>query len=476
MREAPRLAQQYRELEILNEIAGALNESVSLADSLGATLSRVAEFLNLQAGWVWLFNETTGQPYLAAAQNLPAALAEYPERMAGSCYCLGAFRRGALRNAANVFACSRLEWLTEGTAGLRFHASVPLHARGKRLGVMNVASTEWRELSTCELRLLHTIGEMLGVAIERSRLFEQSARTGATEERNRLAREIHDTLAQGLAATALQLETVDALLELDPTRIDEDDLARARAAVRRALQLTRQNLDDTRRSVLDLRPAPLEGRSLVDALRALCQELTQDQRRHDAGTSANGAVHSADTGHPTDTSHPAAVGHSSNPSPRIDFQARGETRPIPARLEAGVYRIAREALANALRHAAATNIVVQLVITAERIQLIVEDDGRGFETDGYSFDLCANAPQTDDRAAHFGVAGMYERARLLDGELTLQSAPGEGTRVEAVIPLEPSAHALRAGQKAPTSLPDPASSAAHPAPDEATCPARGRPL
>ena len=168
--------------------------------------------------------------------------------MEGNCQCLASYRRGDLDRAANVLTCSRLEWLTEGTAGLRFHACIPLHARGKKLGVMNVASSEWRELSSCDLDTLHTIGEMLGVAIERSRLYERSMAAGAAEERNRLAREIHDTLVQGLAAIALRLETAEALLDAGA------ELDRIREAVHQALLTTRKNLDDTRRSVLDLDP------------------------------------------------------------------------------------------------------------------------------------------------------------------------------------------------------------------------------
>jgi two-component system NarL family sensor kinase len=406
-RDSPR---QYQDVEVLNEIAGALNASVSITTSLDATLARVAHLLGLRAGWVWLLDEATGEPYLAAAQNLPAALADYPRRMEGNCFCLTALARGELRDAANIVTCSRLQWLSEGTAGLRFHASIPLQARGKTLGVMNLASTEWRELSTRELRLLHVIGDMLGVAIERSRLFERSTRAGASEERNRLAREIHDTLAQGLAATTLQLETVDALLDTDPRRMTPDDVARTRAAVRRALQLTRQSLEDARRSVLDLRPAPLEGRTLAEALRALCQERSDDDA-----------------------------------PPRIRFHARDGSRPLSARLEAGLYRIAQEALANALRHAAARNIAVSLASDPEMITLTIEDDGCGFETDGCTFEVCLHAPRPEDRSAHFGVVGMYERARLLGGKLILQSTPGQGTRVQAIVPLEAVATAELAG-------------------------------
>jgi hypothetical protein len=151
--------------------------------------------------------------------------------------------------------------LVEQGNGHTLRASIPLYASSNtRLGALNVASRCWRELSPEELRLLYTVGDLLSIAIERARLFEQSAQLGASEERNRLARELHDTLAQGLAAIALQLESAEALLEAgtDPKRL--------RRALTQALGLTRANLEEVRRSVLDLRAAPLEGRTLAAAL------------------------------------------------------------------------------------------------------------------------------------------------------------------------------------------------------------------
>src|SRR3712207_8488638 len=118
---------------------------------------------------------------------------------------------------------------------------------------MNVASPDWRSLSPEDLQLLYTAGDLLSIAVERARLFARGTRLGAVEERNRLAREIHDTLAQGLTATALQLESADALLAASSEGAHEP--------LHRALSLTRSNLEEARRSVLDLRAAPLEGRS-----------------------------------------------------------------------------------------------------------------------------------------------------------------------------------------------------------------------
>ena len=107
--------------------------------------------------------------------------------MEGRCYCLDTFRNGDMKGAANVnvVTCSRLQNLVEGTDGLRYHASIPLYAQKKKMGVLNVASRTWRKLSSEDLQLLNTIGDLLSIAVERARLFDQSVQSGAADERYR---------------------------------------------------------------------------------------------------------------------------------------------------------------------------------------------------------------------------------------------------------------------------------------------------
>jgi two-component system NarL family sensor kinase len=246
---------------------------------------------------------------------------------------------------------------------------------------MNLASPGWRSLSPEDLQLLYTVGDLLSIAVERARLFARSARLGAVEERNRLAREIHDTLAQSLTATTLQLESADALLDAGSSP------EKAREPLLRALSLTQSNLEEARRSVLDLRAAPLEGRSLSRALRVLVERWEAE-----TGTAAR-------------------------------YRAINGGRPLPPRVEVALYRICQEALTNVARHAEAGRADVQLVATPGQIRLVVEDDGRGFDV--------SNMPE--DR---HGLVGMNERAKMLGGRLEIRSNPGAGTRIEATVPLE----------------------------------------
>jgi two-component system NarL family sensor kinase len=279
----------------------------------------------------------------------------------------------------NVVTCSRLKSLVDGTDGLRYHASIPLYAGEEKLGVLNVASPDWRELSPGDLRLLHTVGDMLSIAVERARLFGKSARLGALEERNRLAREIHDTLAQGLTAVALQLESADAMLETGtgPERV--------RQTVQQALSLTRANLEEARRSVLDLRAAPLEGRSLEAALAILAKKQASE-----AGF-------------------------------KVRFEAVGGNRPLLVRTEVGLYRIAQEALSNIVQHAQAAHVFLRLSITTTEVTMIIEDDGQGFDP----AEIAKN---------RYGLIGMNERVSLLGGQLHIESGPGAGTRLVVTIP------------------------------------------
>jgi two-component system, NarL family, sensor kinase len=374
-----------RELGILNAVSAALNSSPDVRRALEQTLSLVAELLGLRTGWVWLLDQETNRFYDAAERELPPYLQERV-RMAGRrrCWCIDGFRDGELTPSnIDVMECSRLQPAFRGNsaalaAGLRYHASIPLYFQDKPLGIMNVTGPEWRELTAEELRLLSTIASQVGIAIERARLAEDATRLARAEERTRIAREIHDTLAQGLTAIALNIESAMNRLE---TRPDQ-----ARESLGRALTMARENLEEARRSVIELRTeSRLEGKPLVEALAGLARSFTSD------------------TG------------------VQVRLQA-SPTQRLPLRTEAELFRIAQEALTNVRKHARASEVELALRRHGATLNLSVQDDGRGF---------AARAHHPDSH----GVVGMRERARLLGGRLEIRSTPGKGTRVVARVPM-----------------------------------------
>lgn len=379
----------YLALQVVNAVAETLADADDTRQALEQTLSLIAERLDLHTGWVWLLDADTGRYYNAAAHDLPPYLQE-PVHMTGElCWCLEAFAAGRLdpRNIG-ILQCSRLREASmrgcaEAARGLHAHASIPLYFRDRPLGVLNVAAPEGRDLMPEELGLLSAIAAQVGVALERARLSEEQARLVRAEERTRLAREIHDTLAQGLTGIGLHLEGALNRLETDP--------ARARERVERALTLTREALEEARRSVLHLRAAPLDGRSLPDALSALLRDFT------------------ADTGI------------------RARSQIGAGIPVLPPRMEGELYRILQEALANVRTHATgATEVTVSLDSTVDTIRLIIVDNGPGFPT---------GRPTV--REGGQGISGMRERIRALGGTLRLQGRTRQGVRITAIVPLPP---------------------------------------
>ena len=214
--------------------------------------------------------------------------------------------------------------------------------------------------------------------VERERA-EARERKVVVEERTRIAREIHDTLAQGFTGIIIQLEAADDVLNEKPEA--------TRLHLLRAQTLARESLAEARRSVWALRPLALGADDLGYAFLHLVHTLAEGSKTI------------------------------------IGFTLRGVLRPLSPDIEHHLLRIGQEALTNALKHAHASEIRVTLTCRYEQITLSVEDDGEGFEVDS----------SVDRRG--LGLQGMKERADSLGATLTITSAPGEGTQVEVMVPL-----------------------------------------
>jgi signal transduction histidine kinase len=203
--------------------------------------------------------------------------------------------------------------------------------------------------------------------------------TAVLSERTRMARELHDTLAQGFAGIAIHLDAAVASL---PKGVED-----VRAHLTLARTLVRDSLAEARRSVLDLRPQALESGDLATAISEMAGRLAAD--------------------------------------PPIDVQVTGRARRLPNAVESHLLRIAQEALTNALRHAHAREISLQLHFAHDQVSLRVQDDGQGLDD------------KTGEPAsvAHLGLAGIRERVAQMGGHLTLHSRPGCGTEVVVKVPV-----------------------------------------
>ena len=225
-------------------------------------------------------------------------------------------------------------------------------------------------------------GLLLGYLVYRWRVLQVEAQWGAVlAERGRLAREIHDTLAQGFVGISVQLELVARLLAGSrDAALQQLDQARA---------LVRASLDEARTSIWDLRSENAGAEDLPARLRQSCNRIA-----------------------------------SGSPS-KVYLQVKGTYRPVTPKTEEELLRIGQEAVANAVRHAGATRIDVQLIYEAARVSLKVADDGRGFSP----------SPDRTGPEGHYGIKGMHERAEEIDAALVLESTPGGGTRVSVEAPL-----------------------------------------
>ncbi|RME75974.1 MAG: sensor histidine kinase [Chloroflexi bacterium] len=200
-----------------------------------------------------------------------------------------------------------------------------------------------------------------------------------SRERNRMARELHDTLAHTLSALSVQLETVKAYWEVDPQA--------AQAMLDKSLTATRNGLQETRRALKSLRASPLDDLGLALAVRQMAVETAQRANL------------------------------------RLNLDVPEQIPALSPAVEQCIYRVAQEAVTNAAHHANASALTVQLICD-ENIVLRVHDNGHGFD------------PQNVDTSRHFGLSGMRERAALAGGTLTVNSQPGQGTEIQLVIERE----------------------------------------
>ncbi|SDJ00379.1 sensor histidine kinase [Nonomuraea jiangxiensis] len=246
------------------------------------------------------------------------------------------------------------------------------------------------ELSRTNRVLEATLAENAGL---HAQLLAHAREAGVLEERQRMAREIHDTLAQGLTGIIAQLQAAEQM---------HDVPAQWRRPFDAVKRLARESLSEARRSVDALRPEPLETSRLNDAL--------------------------ADVADRWSKLHGLAV----------QVTTTGTVRAMTPEVEFALLRTAQEALANVAKHAHATRVGVTLSYLEHEVALDVRDDGRGFDPVSLEAGTAANgSPGPSSRGGGFGLSIMRQRVEGLSGSLRIESAPGAGTGISACVPFLP---------------------------------------
>lgn len=181
----------------------------------------MAEILAMDTGWIWLTEPNNKSVYLAVSHNLPPALGNHPERLSGWCYCIKQYLSDDMDEAMNIseIACSRLRDISSGTNDLKYHATIPIIIDGEKVGLINLLSKETRKLNPKELTILNTISELVGTAIQRTRL-QQSFGTTAPEWDTNM-KKISETvlfpklesIAQGLESSKNDKEKIKEALQ-----------------------------------------------------------------------------------------------------------------------------------------------------------------------------------------------------------------------------------------------------------------------
>ena len=266
-------------------------------------------------------------------------------------------------------------WWPSAHPSMASFLGVPIVARGSVVGAFYLTDKQGSgEFTLADQRLIEMLAAHAAVAMENARLHERSRELSIVEERNRLARELHDSLVQKLFGVVLAAQSAATLLERDS--------GEARVQVDRLGELAQDAIAELRSLVFQLRPAAIETEGLATALRKHVEVLRR--------------VHRTEVG----------------------LELHGEPRVRPG-VDEEVFRIAQEALHNALRHAHAKRLGVELRENGEGLRMIVTDDGVGFDPD---------APELRSRS--LGLTSMEERARELGARLGIDSAPGAGTTID----------------------------------------------
>ncbi|MFD1426408.1 signal transduction histidine kinase [Kroppenstedtia sanguinis] len=376
-----RLARKEQKLKLLFVLATEINRNLDLRKVMEKTILPLSKVIPYHRGFFYLLKNGRLHPAVTAGEVSDHLKKWQPPLNQGISGWVAAHGVPALiHHAGRDPRCLEdMEEMDEVCSVL----SVPLKMDGEVLGVITLWKMEQRAFEEVDLTFLQVLASQTVVAIKNARLVEERERRGVAEERNRLAREIHDGIAQSFAGVLMKVESSLKIFDSRPEQVRE--------WLEESQVELRDGLKEVRHSITALRPSPAARIGLVPALRRRVEAFENE-------TGAEGI-----------------------------FETQGEKVSLQDDAVETIYMVCHEALSNAAKHAKASRIRVSLDFQSDEARLTVEDNGVGFSL--------AKAVYKAEAQKRYGIVGMNERAQNLGAALQFDSEEGEGTRVILTIPI-----------------------------------------
>jgi signal transduction histidine kinase len=391
---------QPSEVLVLSRISAALSGLWDLDAILGVGLDSALDIMNGTIGEILLIDERTQQLSRLVHRGLSKEFLENIRTSLGEGITGSVAQSGKAVLLEDISSDPRLAYRELVMAeGLKAFICVPLRARDKVLGVLNVASHMPRKFTTNDMHLLYAIGDQLGIAIEHAMLYERLRKArerlrhlarqnlvAEEDERRRIARELHDETSQSLSGIALQLQ---ALIEMSAISGKED--AEFVAGLKKVQSLTVQVHNEVSRLISNLHPALLDTLGLVPAVRQHAETRLQ----------------------------PLEI--------KVSVETRGTEMRFPPDVEAALFRFIQGAIGNIAQHSRAKNASIVLEYKPEEFLMSVSDDGQGFDV--------SEITDVEASGRGRGLFSMRERIGFLGGTSGIESEIGKGTTVWARVPV-----------------------------------------
>ncbi|NJN92727.1 MAG: GAF domain-containing sensor histidine kinase [Anaerolineales bacterium] len=390
------------EMVLLNDVARTLSSTLQLDEVLTRIMEQVETLLNVEAGSLLLTDQTTGELVFQIALGDKAAEVKPFRIPKGQGIAGEVALTGTPLMIANVDQDKRhFKKLDQTTNFLtRNILCVPLVLYDQIIGVLEVMNKQEGNFTQTDLDLLSSIASYAAIAIQNARLHENvlaerdKVVEAEEEARKKLARDLHDGPTQLVAGIKMSLDFSRKALEKEPSLLPKE--------LNYMLELADRATYQMRTMLFELRPLVLETQGLGAALQVFI-----DRRQKDI----TGEIPRLTLKVETD-----------NPSGDISRQ--------DGKVEAAIFAIVQETVNNAIKHAQAQNIIVQLTETATAIYTVIRDDGQGFDVNGVMNNY--------EQRGSLGMINLKERTQLIGGELNIRSAPGHGTRITIQVPKEQS--------------------------------------